>query len=153
MLNKISNFTHITKLDLIMGYYDIYLTDAAKKVCRVTTPFVRYEYNSLLMGVFIVRDIFQERMSALMDDLKYFIFYLNDLIIITSGSLRDNLDKVKEAMKRLQLSGLKYKIDKYKFTLFTVEYLGYIIMREGIKPDPKKSKQLSILNALRIKNR
>ena len=68
MLNKLSNFTYVTILDMMMGYYDISLTDAAKKVCTITTPFVKYEYNHLLMEVGIVQDIFQERLSALMDD-------------------------------------------------------------------------------------
>ena len=39
MLNKISNFSYATALDLIMGYYNISLTDAAKKVCTINTPF------------------------------------------------------------------------------------------------------------------
>ena len=50
MLNKIYNFTHAMTLYLIMGYYNISLTDAAKKVCTITTPFVKYKYNRLPMG-------------------------------------------------------------------------------------------------------
>ena len=46
------------KLDLIMGYNNILLTDAAKKVCTVTTPFGKYEYNQLPTGVCMVTDIF-----------------------------------------------------------------------------------------------
>ena len=54
-------------------------------------------------------------------------------------------------MKRLQSAGLKFNIDKCKFAVSKIEYLGYIITWEVIKLDPKKLKQLSILNALRIK--
>ena len=68
------------------------------------------------MGFYIAPDIFQERMSALLETFNFVIFYTNDLIIITSGSLRDDLDKVKEVMEQLQLSGLKCKIDKCKFS-------------------------------------
>ena len=69
MLNKLSNFTYATILNLMMGYYDISLTDAAKKVCTINAPFGNYEYNHIPMGVCIAPDIFQEQMSALMDDL------------------------------------------------------------------------------------
>lgn len=138
MLYKLSNFSYATTLDLCMGYYHITLTDAAKKICTITTPFGKYEYNRLPMGCCIAPDIFQERMSTLMDDLETVRTYLDDLLIVSSGTFEDHLAEVTEVMKRLQKAGLKCKIEKCKFAVPEVEYLGYIITREGIKPDPKK---------------
>ena len=87
-----------------MGYYSIYLTDVANKVCTISTPFVNYEYNFLWMGVCIALHVFQERMSAQIDDLYFVRFYLNNLFVITSCSSEEHLAKAKEVMKRLQLS-------------------------------------------------
>ena len=42
MLNKISNFTYDITLDLFVGYYNISLTDASKKICMITTQFYKY---------------------------------------------------------------------------------------------------------------
>ena len=42
MLNKLSNFYYSTTLDLKMGYYNIFLTDAANKLCMITKPFGKY---------------------------------------------------------------------------------------------------------------
>ena len=103
------------------------------------------------MGFCIAPDIFQEQMSAPMDDFEFVRFYLNNFPVITLGFFEENLAKVKEVMKRLRLVGLKFKIETCKFVVPKVEYLGYIITLEGIKSDPEKSKQLSILNSLRIK--
>ena len=64
------------------------------------------------MGVCIVPDIFQERMSALMEDFEFVRFYLDNFLVITSGSFEDHVSKVEEVMKRLQLADLKFKIDK-----------------------------------------
>ena len=105
------------------------------------------------MEVWIAPDKFQEQMSALMNDLEFVRVYLNDLFVITSSSFEEHLAKVKEVMNRPQSAGIKLNMDKCKVTVPKVEYLGYIIMREGIKLDPEKSKQLSILNDLMIKNR
>ena len=58
MLNKLSNFTYATILNLMMGYYDISLDDAAKKVCTITMPFGKYKYNRQPMGVYILLGIF-----------------------------------------------------------------------------------------------
>ena len=151
MLNKIYIFSYAMTLYLIMSYYNIFPTDAAKKVCPITTPFVRYKYNRLPMGVRIAPDIFQEQKSALMNNLEFVRFYLGNFLLITSGLFEEHLAKAGEVINRLRSAGLKCNIDKCKFAVPKVEYLGCIITREGIKPDPKNSKQLSILNALRIK--
>ena len=44
-------------------------------------------------------DIFQEPMCALMDDLEFVRFYLDNLLIVTSGSFKEHLAKAKEVMK------------------------------------------------------
>ena len=69
------------------------------------------------MGVCIVTGIFQDQMSALMENLEFVIFYLDNFLIITSGSFEDKLAKAEEVMQRLQSAGIKYNIDKCKFTV------------------------------------
>ena len=101
MLNKLYKFTYAMTLDLIMGYYNILLTDAAKKVCTITKPFGKYEYNFLPMGVYIAPDIFQEWMSALMDNIDFIRVYLDNFLIITLGSFEEHIAKTEEVMKRL----------------------------------------------------
>ena len=49
-------------------------------------------------------------MSYLMDKLDFVRFYLVDLLVIISESFEEHWAKVKEVMKRLQSSGLKYSI-------------------------------------------
>ena len=85
MLNKLSIFYNAPKLFLIMGYNNISLNDAANKLCPISTTFVKYKYNPLPMGVCIALDIYQELMSALMNDLEFVRVYLKIFLILTSG--------------------------------------------------------------------
>ena len=55
----------------------------------------------------IAPGIFQDQMSALMENLEFVIFYLDGFLIITSGSFEEHLAKAKEVMKRLQSAGIK----------------------------------------------
>ena len=138
MLLKVSNFTYATALDLVMGYYNIRLSNDAKKICTIVTPFGKYEYNRLPMGVSIAPDIFQDQICQLFDDLESVRKFIDDLLVVTRGSYEDHLAQLDEVFTRLTNAGLKCKIDKCYFCQPEVEYRGYIITREGVKPQPKK---------------
>ena len=123
MLNKLSKFTYDMALDLITSYYNISLTDAVNNICATATPFGKNEYNRIAMGVWIAPDIFRERMDDLVENLESVRVYLDDFLIVASGSLEEYLSKVKEVTKWLHLSDLKFKIDRWKFAVSKVEYL------------------------------
>ena len=69
-----------------------------------------------------------------MADLEFARAYLDDLLIVSNGSYQDHLEKVEEVLVRLQDYGLKVNIQKSKILKEEVEYLGYFIIRNVIKP-------------------
>ncbi len=86
-------------------------------------------------------DIFQAEMMGLMEALEYVRAYIDDLLVITRWTLKDHLDKLKEVLRRLRDAGLKVNTVKSSICTHKIEYLGYILTREGIKPQPKKERQ------------
>ena len=64
--------------------------------------------------------------------------YIDDLLRITRGSFVDHLDKLRSVLTRLRDAGLKVNAPKCTFCAKEIEYLGYILTTEGIKPQPKK---------------
>jgi hypothetical protein len=62
--------------------------------------------------------------------------YIDDLLLITSGTYEEHLAKL-EVLLRLREAGLKVA-EKSKFCTGELEYLGYWITRDGIKPLPDK---------------
>ena len=60
------------------------------------------------------------------------------LILITSGSLSDHIAMLDPVLSRLQDAGLKVNAIKLFFCTEETEYLGYILTRDGIKPQPQK---------------
>ena len=77
-------------------------------------------------------------MSDLMQDLEYVRAYIDDLLIITSKSYEDHLQKVRAVLARLRKAGLKVNLKKSFFAKGELEYLGYWKTRQGIKPLDKK---------------
>ena len=90
------------------------------------------------MGIAGSPDIFQEKMSDLMAALEFVKTYLDALLLISMGSLEDHLKKLTEVLSRLQDAGLKINAAKSKLCALETEYLGYIITRDGVKPQANK---------------
>ena len=121
-----------------LGYYHIELTPNSKRLCTIILPWGKYEYNRLPMGLCNSPDIFQERMNILMQGLEFVRAYIDDLLILSTGSWKDHLDKLETVFQRVQKSGLKINAKKSFFGRSALEYLGYWITRTGVQPLPKK---------------
>ena len=91
-------------------------------------------------------DIFKAEMMKLMEALEYVRAYIDNLLIITRGTLGDHLKKLWEVLRRLHGAGLKVNATKLFFCTHKIEYLGYILTREGIKPQPKQVQAILALN-------
>jgi hypothetical protein len=145
VLQELEGFTYATALDLNMGYYTIRLDPDASKCCAIILPWGKYSYLLLPMGVACYPDIFQAEISELMATLEFVQTYIDDLLCITKGkgSLDDHLAKLRRVRIRLQDAGLKVNACKSFFCAMETEYLGYVLSRDGIKPQQKSYMQPS----------
>jgi hypothetical protein len=121
-----------------MCYYTIRLRPDSQKLCTIVTPFGKYQYLRLPMGISCSPDIFQENMSDLMQHLDFVGTYLDDLLVISSGTLDDHLEKMEVVFKILSDKGLRKNAEKSTFCAEEIEYLGYWISKSGIQKNPKK---------------
>ncbi len=90
------------------------------------------------MGIALSPDIFQGKMSELMESLDYVRAYLDDLLCISKLSLEDHLEKLEEILRQLRNAGLKVNAAKLTFCALEIEYLGYVLTKDGIKPQNNK---------------
>jgi hypothetical protein len=79
------------------------------------------------MGFAGSADIFQAKMGNLMATLEFVRAYIDNLLVITKGSLDDHLDKLKQVFIELRNAGLKINATKSVFCAQETEYLGYIL--------------------------
>jgi hypothetical protein len=124
VLQEIEGFFYATALDLNMGYYTIRLDPDASKICTIIFPWGKYSYKRPPMGIAGSPDIFQGKMSELMESLEYVRAYLDDLLCISKLSLEDHLEKLEEVLGKLCNSGLKVNATKLTFCALEIEYLG-----------------------------
>ncbi len=76
-----------------------------------------------------------------MESLEYIQAYLDDLLCISRRSLEDHLKKLEEVLRHLCNAGLKVNAETSTFCALEIEYLGYALTRDGIKPQSKNKVQ------------
>ena len=121
-----------------MGYRHIQLDLESQNKCVITTPWGMCTCARLPMGLSSSADMFQERMSWLVEGLENVMVYIDDLLIISEGSFEKHMNKLDLVLQRLQKGGLKVKPQKCKWTMTEVECLGHWITQKGVKPMANK---------------
>ena len=97
------------------------------------------------MGLCNSPDIFQEKMSELMIGLEYARAYIDDLLVISTGSFDQHLADLDKVLNRLNEAGLKVNRTKSFFARTELEYLGYWITQNGVKPLSKEVEAITNL--------
>jgi hypothetical protein len=137
-LQQLEGFQYATALDLNMGYYTIQLDPATKDMTTIVTEFGKFRYNVLPMGMCVSGDIFQAKVNELLGDIEGVKAYIDDILVLNKGTFKDHIEQLRVCFARIQKAGLKINAKKCSFGLKEIPYLGYIITRQGVKPDPKK---------------
>ena len=88
-------------------------------------------------------------MSGLMETLDYVRTYLDDLLIISKSSFNNHLIQIETVLSHLRDAGLSLNAAKSFFVEAEIEYLGYVLTREGIKPQPDKVSAILAINPAR----
>jgi hypothetical protein len=103
-----------------------------------------YEFNRLPFGLVNIPVTYQTLMEEVLGNLHLDIcfIYLDDLIIF-SKTYEDHLDRIKRVLQRLRESGLKLSPKKCMFFQEKVKYIGHIVSKDGIEPDPTKIEKVT----------
>ena len=90
--------------------------------------------------------VLQSIMDELLGDLEFFRVYIDDILIVSDGSYEDHLEKMEQVLGRLERAGFRANVRKCFFAEDELEYLGYLLTRHGIAPQPKKVEAIMRIN-------
>ena len=98
--------TYAAALDLILGYYGIWLAEKVKDLTTIILPFGKFRYNCLPMGLQISANVFQREMGLLFQYMESVLLYIDNILIITKGNYQEHLATVQTVLLRLQDKGM-----------------------------------------------
>jgi hypothetical protein len=139
LLDELRGARFFTKLDLRSGYHQVRMH--AKDIEKTTfrTHHVHFEFLVMSFGLINAPMTFQALMNDVLHDfIRVFVLVFFNDILIFSDSWSSHLQHVRAVLQRLQKHGLVVKRSKCSFGATSVQYLGHVILDQGVAMDADK---------------
>ena len=143
LFDQLQGAKYFSAIDLAQGYHQIHIPpeDVPKTVFR--TPLGHFQFKVLGFGLTNAPATFQQVMNDVFKHHigQFVLVYLDDILIF-SRSREEHLQHLDKVLQILQNHKLYARLHKCKFFLEELEYLGHIVGKGGIKPDPRKVQEV-----------
>jgi hypothetical protein len=126
-----------------MGYNNIRIADGDQEKAAFTTPLGQYKPMVMNFGLCNAPATFVHTMTRVFRTLQNtypgeILIYMDDILIATPNDLSRHHQIVREVLEVIRKESFFLKAAKCEFEKQQVEYLGLILDRNTIKPDPVK---------------
>ena len=138
IIRKRGRYRYMTKIDISMQFYTFELDEESSWLCVIVTPFGKYRYLRLPMGVCNSPDFAQDIMEDIFKDMMHEIDIYIDDIGIFDEDYDTHMTKVRKVLTRLQENGFTVNPLKCEWAVQETDWLGYWFTPNGIKPWKKK---------------
>ena len=91
-------------------------------------------YKCLPIGVANSPDILQHKMNDLFHEFEFIRACIDKLLILTKEDCIYHVQKTELTINKLKEKVLKFNIEKYFFGQTEMEYLGFWVTHDGVKP-------------------
>ena len=137
ILRKCFGYNFFSKLDISMQFYSFELTEKAKNLCTIVTPFGAYWYNRAPMGLRNSPAFAQARMEELLRDIEEADIYIDNIGVFTE-TWEEHLKALTTVLNLLEKKGFTINPRKYEWAVRETDWLGYWVTPDGLKPWKKR---------------
>jgi len=145
VMTKCHSSTTFTVLDLNQGFYQIPLTKNCRNLTCFNTPFGRYRYCRLPMGICSAPEVFQRSMEEIFGDISGVEINMDDLLVHDTPDkpgLQGHNKNLIQVMERARENNVTFKIKKLRVGRDEVGFTGHTWTPEGIKVSEEKIKAI-----------
>lgn len=139
---NLSGGEKFTKIDLRHAYEQCLITDDSQPYTAITTHMGTFAYRRTPYGLSCVPEKFQKIMEETLRRVSGCVVFLDD-ICVTGVNKKEHEKNLRAVLGRLRDMGLTIKLSKCRFLQDRVNYLGFIIDKDGLRPDPSKLEAIS----------
>ena len=138
-IDQLNNANVFSKLDLISGYWNIEMEEKSKEKTAFVCHLGLFHFNRMPFGLTNAPSSFQRYLSFVLNEYlwRFVLVYIDDLIIY-SNDMEEHIKHIRLVFEKLAEFQLRLKVEKCEFATEEVAYLGHVISKNGVKPDPDK---------------
>lgn len=118
------------------GFHQVQVNEDTIKYTAFVTPIGQYEYLDMPFGLKTATAKFSRFVNAVLEEpikAGHVLAYVDDFLIATD-SIEEHFKILSQIFELLVKNKLELRIDKCKFLTTEIEYLGYIIKENTVKP-------------------
>ena len=144
LLDRLNGAKYFTKIDLRGAYNLVRIREGDEWKTAFRCRFGHFEYLVMPFGLTNAPAVFQNMMNDIFKDYQddFVVIYLDDILVF-SINLETHINHVRKILKRLLDWKLYAKLEKCFFHQTKIEFLGYIIGKDGIQMDPAKTSSVT----------
>lgn len=139
VLSNLGSSKYFTVLDLKSGFHQIPLRQCDIEKTAFSVNNGKYEFTRLPFGLKNAPSIFQRALDDILREhigVRCYV-YIDDIIVFGTSE-DEHLKNLELVFKTLEQANMKVQADKCEFLKESVEFLGFIVSRNGITTNPKK---------------
>ena len=140
-LSKLGDGKFFTTLDLGSAFWQVPLRKKDREKTGFACELGLYQWKRMPFGLCNATATFQRLMAQALTGVtkKYgnlLMCYVDDVVIATP-TLEDHIDRLDEVFGCMKGAGLKCKPSKCEILRDSIKYLGRMVDRHGVRPDPE----------------
>ena len=141
VMDNLAGSAIYSTVDCTSGYHQVELDEETSDMCAFSTRKGHYQYMKLPMGLRGSGMTFQKMVTLLLSGMLHtdVLAYLDDCVLFSS-SIEKHMRTLEEVLKRFGEANLKLKPRKCHLFKRKIVYLGYLVDKEGIRPNPEATK-------------
>jgi hypothetical protein len=141
LLDQVGKARYFSSLDLQSGYHQQLMHEnSIEKTCFVTTAGA-FEWLRTPMGLCGAGGSFCRLLSAVMQGIPGVVCYLDDLLIY-SETWEEHIEHLDKCLEALENANLVCGPLKAKFASILIDFIGFEISKEGIRPTKAKTEAI-----------
>lgn len=144
-LDSLAGAKFFSTLDMASGYWQVGLDESAKEKTAFTTGRGLHQFTVMPFGCKNAGPTYQKLMELVISgmDAKSCLVYLDDVILFNQTE-EDHLRDLAEVFARIKKAGMKLKPSKCSLARKEVRFLGHLVSRDGVRPDPHNTQKVSL---------
>ena len=137
--SNLSGAKYFSILDAKDGIWQVELDEDSTNLCCFNTPFGRYKFLRMPLGIASSPEVFQKQMIEVFEGIDG-VEIIYDDVLVTGRTIKEHDHNLHQVLQRVRKRNIKFNKEKLKICIPEVKYIGDIISAEGLKPDNSKIK-------------